>query len=57
MPEPDQAVGSARSAQFSQGRGLVRHCTATLCRSASNSASLGDGERPSRDKPAEPNED
>jgi hypothetical protein len=42
------AARTARSAQSTRGRGVVRRSTATSCRSTSNSASLEAGERPSR---------
>ena len=42
------AARTARSAQSSRGRGLVRRSTATSCRSTRSSASLEADERPSR---------
>ena len=42
------AAGTARSAQSSRGRGLMRRRTATSCRSASSSAFFDADERPSR---------
>ncbi len=47
------AVSTARSAQSSRGRGLVRRSTATSCRSTGNSTSLEAGDRPSRTSQAQ----
>ena len=46
--EPDQRGETARAAQSSRGRGVVRPSTATSCRRTSSSASLEADERPSR---------